>query len=331
MTLEYSVRGYAGAAPATTLSSGITNSATSLTIASGTGYPTTNFALVIDPGTASEEKIFVGSRSSGSCSSCTRGVDGTSGVSHLAGAVVQHVYLAQDASEANAVASAMTTKGDLLSRNSTATAAPQRLAAGTDHKFVRARSAATLGLQYDYAPLIFASTSARDTELSSPVDGMLVVLNTGDSAEGLSHYNGTSWRKPWNMPWGVVGVAQATANQATISSIVDLTSLTVAFTAVTGRYYRTSLCVNVQQSTSASSPIIAITDGSNTVKNQWAITLAAGDFGLYTGFVYETISAGAVTRKARGSVGAGTFTVSASAGAPAQIIVEDMGPSGNPT
>lgn len=148
MTLEYTVRGYAGGAPATTLSSGITNSATSITIASGTGYPTTNFALVIDPGTASEEKIFVGSRSAGTLSSCTRGIDSTSGVSHLAGAVVRHVLIAQDLSESNAVAAAMTTKGDLLTRNSTATAAPQRLAVGTDGQRLVADSAQTLGVKW---------------------------------------------------------------------------------------------------------------------------------------------------------------------------------------
>jgi hypothetical protein len=70
--------------------------------------------MVIDPGLSTEEKVLVGSRSTGSLSSITRGVDGTSASSHSAGATCYPVFTATDADEANTLVSTMTTRGDLL-------------------------------------------------------------------------------------------------------------------------------------------------------------------------------------------------------------------------
>ena len=90
-----------GAAPATTLASSITAGATSLTLASGTGYPTSNFVIKLDAGTASEEKILVGSRSGTACSTLTRGYDGTTASSHSSGAAVEHDLAAVVIDDAN--------------------------------------------------------------------------------------------------------------------------------------------------------------------------------------------------------------------------------------
>jgi hypothetical protein len=84
--------------------------------------------MVIDPGLSTEEKILVGSRSTGSLSSITRGVDGTTAVSHSAGATCYPVFTASDADEANTLASTMTTRGDLLTMGSGPTVA--RIALG---------------------------------------------------------------------------------------------------------------------------------------------------------------------------------------------------------
>jgi hypothetical protein len=86
--------------------------------------------MVIDPGLSTEEKVLVGSRSTGSLSSITRGVDGTTAVSHSAGATCYPVFTASDADEANTLASTMTTRGDLLTMGSGPTVA--RIAIGTN-------------------------------------------------------------------------------------------------------------------------------------------------------------------------------------------------------
>lgn len=97
-------REYSGNAPATTLSGPITNASTSFTVTDGTGYPTGAvgpFFLVIDPRTASEEKVLVTTRTGTTMSGAARGQDGTPAVAHSAGAVVEHVWTAVDAGEAN--------------------------------------------------------------------------------------------------------------------------------------------------------------------------------------------------------------------------------------
>ena len=127
-------RSYAGAAPACTLTSSITSGDTTASLTGTvTNWPTTAsgpFHMVVDPGLSTEEKILVGSRSTGSLSSITRGVDGTQAVSHSAGATCYPVFTASDADEANEFTSTMTTRGDLLTLNSSVN--PARIAIGTN-------------------------------------------------------------------------------------------------------------------------------------------------------------------------------------------------------
>lgn len=96
-------REHAGGAQDTTLVGDITSSATSITITSGTGWPTGSggkFWVAIDPDTASEEHILVNARSGTGltvASSADRGLDGTTAQSHSSGAVVRHIFAAVEA------------------------------------------------------------------------------------------------------------------------------------------------------------------------------------------------------------------------------------------
>lgn len=98
-------RSYAGNTQPTTLASPITNVDTSMTVVSGTNYPDGSVApaiLTIDAGVAGEEKVLYTTRTGNVYSGLTRGYDGTTAVSHSAGASVRHSYSALDANEANA-------------------------------------------------------------------------------------------------------------------------------------------------------------------------------------------------------------------------------------
>lgn len=99
---------YAGAAVQTTITSSLSAVATTVDIASTTGWPSgaTPYFVVISPGTTSEEKCLVTRASS--TLTLTRGQDGTSGQSHSSGAVIYPVFTATDADEANSVAAKMT-------------------------------------------------------------------------------------------------------------------------------------------------------------------------------------------------------------------------------
>jgi hypothetical protein len=142
-------RSYAGAAPACTLTNSITSVDTSALLTGDvTNWTTTAsgpFFMVIDPGLVTEEKVLIGSRSGSSLSSITRGQDGTTASSHSAGATCYPVFTATDADQANAVAAALTTKGDLLV---TSGSALNRLGVGGNGSILNADSTATNGVAW---------------------------------------------------------------------------------------------------------------------------------------------------------------------------------------
>ena len=112
-------RQYKGAAAQTTITNALASGDTSATIAATTGWPTTaavSFFVVISPGTASEEKCLA--TISGSVLTLTRAQDDTSAQSHSSGATIYPVFTADDADEANKLASTLTTRGDLLTMGS---------------------------------------------------------------------------------------------------------------------------------------------------------------------------------------------------------------------
>jgi hypothetical protein len=94
---------YAGAAVRTSLTGTLAASgATSLTTVDATGWPASGpYVMTIDRGTSAEEKILIASRSGSVHTIDTRGYDGTVGVSHASGAIVEHTVDAITLDEAN--------------------------------------------------------------------------------------------------------------------------------------------------------------------------------------------------------------------------------------
>jgi hypothetical protein len=129
--------------------------------------------MVIDPGLSTEEKVLVGTRSSGSLSSITRGVDGTTASSHSAGATCYPVFTAVDADQANAVAAALTTKGDILATDGSAL---NRLAVGTNDYALLADSAATNGVSWKQIPAAGIASRAIG---SDKLTGLTINAQTG--------------------------------------------------------------------------------------------------------------------------------------------------------
>lgn len=142
-------RSYAGAAPSCTITNTISSGDTTITLTGDVANWNTTasgpFYAVIDPGLATEEKILVAARTSTVLSSITRGVDGTVPAAHTAGAICYPIFTAVDADQANAVASALTTKGDLLV---TTGSVLNRLAVGTNAYSLLADSTATNGVAW---------------------------------------------------------------------------------------------------------------------------------------------------------------------------------------
>ena len=100
-------RKYSSRSQQTTLTSALSSSGTSATVVSGSallGGVTISagetFTVVIDPDTALEEIVDVTAVSTNTLT-VTRGVDGSSGQAHSAGAVVRHMAIGRDYREAN--------------------------------------------------------------------------------------------------------------------------------------------------------------------------------------------------------------------------------------
>jgi hypothetical protein len=92
-------RYYSSTAVDTTLTGSINASATSITVASVSGFPTSYpYTLAIDYDNASEELVNV-SAASGTTLTIVRSQDGTTGVTHDAGAAVKHVISGRDLRE----------------------------------------------------------------------------------------------------------------------------------------------------------------------------------------------------------------------------------------
>lgn len=89
-------RYYSSTAVRTTLSASINSSATSVTVASSSGFPALfPFTLVLEKDSANEEIVNV-TALVGSAFTIVRGFDGTSGRSHSAGTSVEHAVSAKD-------------------------------------------------------------------------------------------------------------------------------------------------------------------------------------------------------------------------------------------
>lgn len=94
------MRYYSSIAQDTTLTTAVNSSITSLVVAAISGYPSSYpYTLVLDPDTASEELVTV-TAAAGTTFTVTRGVDGTTGVSHAIGAVVKHAVSGRDFTDA---------------------------------------------------------------------------------------------------------------------------------------------------------------------------------------------------------------------------------------
>lgn len=134
--MAYSRRSYKGAPVSNALGgSGLAANATSITLATAmSGWSTsgTPFFVVVDPGTAKEEKICVvyastttltvvdpAVSSAWSASVNGRGADDTTDRAHDVGATIYPVFTATEANQANELVSKYTTNGDIVVHGST--------------------------------------------------------------------------------------------------------------------------------------------------------------------------------------------------------------------
>jgi len=138
-------KGYKGAPAQAVLTNSPTSGDTTFVVDTITGWATTfPFYCVVEPGTSKEEKVKVTAISTLTLT-VVRAQDDTTASGHNAGAAIYPVFTADEADEANEIASVMTTKGDLIATNGSSI---NRLGVGTNTHVLQADSTATNGFKW---------------------------------------------------------------------------------------------------------------------------------------------------------------------------------------
>jgi len=122
------------------------------------------------------------------------------------------------------------------------------------------------------------------------------------------------------LPAGVIGYGNLEADQYWTTSYVDITNLSVTFTADASRLYKASFIGLCSQSS-----FLIITDGSNNQLQQMENN--ATGFITISGFVLLSGISGSYTVKARGKGGStgASYRLEAANVRPATLVVEDIG------
>ena len=192
-------RKYSSISVETTLASGISNSATTMTVASGTGSALMGgvtlaagnvdiFTVALDVDTQNEEVVYITAVSSDTFT-IVRARAGTSAISHTGGATVKHVLTSDDlnfytagvaTADAAVPESIVTAKADLLVAS--ASGVVDNLAVGTNNQVLTADSTATLGVKWATpadANLVFNAKTANYTLIASDVNKLVTMSDAG--------------------------------------------------------------------------------------------------------------------------------------------------------
>ena len=138
-------KGYKGSPAQAVLTNSPASGDTSFVVDTVTGWATTfPFYCVVEPGTSKEEKVKVTAISTLTLT-VVRAQDDTTAQAHDSGAAIYPVFTADEAVEANEIASVMTTKGDLIATNGSSI---NRLGVGTNTHVLQADSTATNGFKW---------------------------------------------------------------------------------------------------------------------------------------------------------------------------------------
>jgi hypothetical protein len=191
-------RKYSSISVETTLASGISNSATTMTVAAGTGSALMGgvtlapgnvdiFTVALDVDTQNEEVVYITAVSSDTFT-IVRARAGTSAISHSGGATVKHVLTSDDlnfytagvaTADAAVPENIVTAKADLLVGASSGVV--DNLAVGTNGQVLTADSTQTLGVKWatptDVNLTLNAQTGTTYTLVASDVNKLVTLSN----------------------------------------------------------------------------------------------------------------------------------------------------------
>ena len=131
-----------------------------------------------------------------------------------------------------------------------------------------------------------------------------------------------------NFPFGLMAVAENTSlAQTGITTIVDITGMTVTFTGISGRRYRVDGFLLLQSTVSADTVNLIIRNGSNTSLQQaiYPLPLNSNAYMCIASLFLTATGSTTIKLSTQRQSGTGTITANGGATFPAQLIVTDVG------
>jgi hypothetical protein len=186
--------------------------------------------------------------------------------------------------------------------------------------------------------MYFATTTARDTAITSPVDGMTAYVGSNDSSEGLYTYNGTAWRKGpgWNAPWGVLASVTQSGSVVSTSGTTEITiTNTSSFSSIANRNYLFTVSTSCYDDVVSGSQFSFRLRNGSLTGTQLMSQVVSTSLNNYTPLSFSfattlsTASSNGLFLTMQRTSGTGRLNSNGSA-SPALITMTDIGPSGAP-
>ena len=329
------IRKYSSRSQQTTLSAGLTSSATTASIVSGTtlaGGVTVSagetFTVVIDPDTALEEIVDVTARD-GNTLTIVRAIDGSTGQAHSAGAVVKHMAVGRDYRESNEHIENTTTAhgitlANLVKTTDTGTVTSAMIAndsiVNADINASAAIADTKLGTISTPGKVANAATTATSANTNSAIvarDGsgnFSANQITAAKVTGLSTPSADSDAAPKTYVDSILGSATSAATSATAAanSATAAASSATSATASASSATSSASTATTQATNAASSASAAATSESNASSSATSATASAS-----TATTQATNASNSATAAASSASAASTSATNAASSASA--------------